>query len=706
MSAINNPLVKLLLELKVLVCAPAPAILLARSESPIRALALMNLLNEKEAISAVAAHLRIPQLDLDQRGICDSIPLEAVSKVDPQHLWNYKLLPLKIENETILCACANPLEHDALKTIQFATSKTVKVAIAEETKIAKFLTEFFFATNDSNDLKALEELPAVEVITQLSAKEVDIVVGDANLPPIIKLCNKILSDAVVLGASDIHVEPSAYGMEVRYRIDGVMTHGADIAKNSQPSVLSRFKLLAGMDIAEKRRPQDGRLRVQVSGENVDLRASCIPAADGEKMVFRLLRSDFQALNLSTLAFPPKIEISVKRALSGAGRLLVVTGPTGSGKTTTLYAFLNHLKDGASNIVTVEDPIEYRIAGINQIQINSSLDVSFASVLRSVLRQDPDVIMIGEIRDAETAQIALQAAQTGHFVLSTLHTNDAPAAITRLLNLGCDPHSLATSVAGTMAQRLVRKVCAACATSPSSEYLQKYSEWIGQNSISPDALKVGRGCEQCRNTGYKGRAAIYSYLEINSKVSELIQTKAPINQIVSEAKQRGYIDLNDASLQLIKDGVATFDEVIGYLSFASENPEAAKNSQPTSTSLRKERIVLIEDDADVRSVLSMLLQKEMFEVVEASNGLEGLEKIYANPPSLVLCDLMMPVMDGKEFLQKMRNNKNTQAIPVVILTAVDNEANEVGLLELGAKDFVSKTSSSQVLLARVRKAMAS
>ncbi len=675
---------------------------MSRPECPIRALALMNLIDEQTAIRKVAERLKIRVLDLDQELKSPLEIQDLLSKLDLQTLWKHKAIPVRAEGPAIICAFANPLDQEASKYIQFTLSKPVIPAIAEEFRISKILGDMISPQRRKNDsLDALRNEASVVESIKEPAPESDISLNEEDLSPIIKLCNSILADAVHEEASDIHIEPSEYGLEVRYRIDGVMTKALEVPKRSQPHVISRLKLLSGMDIAEKRRPQDGRLRVQVSGESVDLRASSIPAAHGEKLVFRLLRSGTQTLSLEKLGLPPKVELSITRALGGSGKLLVVTGPTGSGKTTTLYTCLHKLKDGTSNIITVEDPIEYRIQGINQIQINSAIDVSFASTLRSVLRQDPDVIMIGEIRDAETASIALQSAQTGHLVLSTLHTNDAPSAITRLMGLTSDPYVLASSVAGVLAQRLVRKVCSCCKSTPSESYLKKYEDWIRAHSIEIESLSVGVGCDQCRNTGYKGRVGVYSYLEMTEKIGELIHEKAPLSKILAEARCHGYLDLSDSSIALVKQGITTFDEVGSFL--APVDIKKLSSSAP-QRGIKKPKLLLIEDDPDVREILSMLLQKEMYEVIEAENGRAGLEKVYQDAPSIVLCDLMMPVMDGKEFLAKMKSNGETKKIPVLMLTAVDTEAHEVNLLDLGARDFLSKSGSPQVLLTRLRRAL--
>ena len=686
--------------------------------------------DETEAIEKVAEKLQIEHWKIDDPELYASLTVPAfVSKLNPEILWKHKTVPLKEVNGKIVTAFANPLDHEIKQLLEFTLGKKLTVVIAEEAKIQRLLGEHCPPSKMSIDeMNSVDVGDSIEVVNQ-SIKDQDLDVSSPDAPPIIKLCNKILADAVRAEASDIHIEPLQFGLEVRFRVDGMMQSVMEVPKRLQPYIITRFKLLAGMDISEKRRPQDGRVRIKVQGETLDLRASSVPAAYGEKMVFRLLRSDSVELSFESLGFPDTLRGAITKALDAHGKLFLVTGPTGSGKTTTLYTCLNYLKDGTSNIETVEDPVEYRIPGINQIQINESINVTFASALRSILRQDPDVIMIGEIRDTETAQIAMQAAQTGHQVLSTLHTNSAPAAISRLLNLGIQPYIIASSLAGVLAQRLVRKICAACAKPLDQVQQQKHAEIIAAHKLETSKLQHAPGCKDCNFTGYRGRLGVYSYLEINDAITNLIHDQSSLPQLVREARKTGYQDLSDAALELVKSGSTTLDEVKSLLVFSEQSEPvldrlevgrpsqipAAKSSaagldkdiaQQKMSGIHKQKIVLIEDDEDVRRILSMLLKNEMFETYEAKDGREGLEQVYQHNPDIILCDLMMPGMDGREFLLKMKTHEQTRKIPVIILTAADTEENETGLLDLGAKDFLSKASSSKVMLSRIRRVLGS
>ncbi len=720
--------VRSLVDLGELENMPSDEAIYSQSCGAVRTLADLGLIDEQKALKALSAKLYVDYVDLDR--------LPEGKRLEPQHfeelnrevLARYKLFPLWKEKESYVVATANPFDMEGINLLEFALGKRVQIVLAEESKIQSSLTEYF--PDDISQFDILSDLESedyVEILGKNSATESDdINASEIDAPPIVRLANKIIADAYDKRASDIHIEPGQDKIEIRFRIDGVMHNFLEIPKRLQPYLLSRIKLIAGMDIAEKRKPQDGRLRVRVNQVPIDMRASSVPTAFGEKMVLRILRSDAAKVTFSELGVSPPIEKKLNSALDKRGKLFLVTGPTGSGKTTMLYTFLNYLRDGKTNIQTVEDPIEYRVPGISQIQVNNATGVTFASALRSVLRQDPDIILIGEIRDEETACIALQAAQTGHLVISTLHTNDAPSAVTRLMNLGVDPFLLGSSLEGVLAQRLIRKTCVECQRPLTDMQLAKYGAYIEHYSIDPATLYAGTGCEECHYSGYMGRTGLYSYLQVDGRIEECIYRSAPTSEIVHTALQRDYTDLHFAAIEAVKSGITTFDEVKAYLVLPEitevahvasqlkevqaveevheqeeEQVQEEEQEPARNDGIEKTKVLLVEDDEDTRSVLSLLLQREMYEVIEAENGAEGLQKVYEHNPGVVICDMMMPVMDGKEFLKKMHSRKETKSIPVVFLTAIDSEENELELLELGAQDFVSKTTSSSIMLTRIR-----
>lgn len=711
-----TPLLVLLKKLRLLSDQLDPSIIELSSEGPIRFFASRGLFAEDLALAQVGKALGIPVYDLDDEETLKRMQTPAfVDRVNPDLCWEHKMVPLWEEDECVAVAIANPLDDDGTRALEFELGCRIQIGIAPELKIAKLLDEYLPPSKTEFD--RLSDIGGGKAVEILQTAKLDLRAHEtgADTLPLVSLANQIIGGAVKEGASDIHIEPLQYSVDVRYRIDGMMRSVVELPKRLQSALTSRLKLLSGMDIAERRRPQDGRLHVRVSSENLDLRVSAIPTAHGEKLVLRLLRSNSNELTFSALHLPRDVERALKSALRARGKLLMVTGPTGSGKTTTLYTCLNFLKDGTSNIETVEDPIEYQIPGIQQIQVNDAIDVTFASALRSILRQDPDVIMVGEIRDSETAMIALQAAETGHLVLSTLHTNDAAATIPRLLGLGVPAVALSTGLAGVLAQRLVRRICTQCKTQAKYDGNDEISALMRRYHLNSTDLQKGAGCKTCGYTGYKGRVGIFSYLEITPGIAKLIHDGESLEDIVVEGQRNGFRTLNDAAIELIRSGITSYDEVQDYLTLPSQTqplefevkPIASARKEPVADTqaIRKQKVLIVDDEPHIRAMFSFILQRAMLEVVEASNGRDALEKVYAENPSIVLCDLRMPEMDGQEFLTRMRSDERTRNIPVVILTSNDSSATEVSLLDLGAREFLRKSSPAEVIVTRLRRAMA-
>lgn len=402
-------------------------------------------------------------------------------------------------------------------------------------------------TDDAFDLLAIQE-----TVDLLDAKD------DA---PIIRLANSILSQAVKQKASDIHLEPFEEEVKVRYRLDGVLYNILSIPQKLKAGILSRFKLMANLNIAEKRLPQDGRIRIRAAGRDVDIRVSTIPVRHGERVVLRILEQGTLLLPLSEIGFAPEDLAQLNRLISLTSGIVLVTGPTGAGKTTTLYAILNTINSPDKNIITIEDPVEYQLRGIGQIQVNPRISLTFASGLRSILRQDPDVILIGEIRDTETAEIAIQASLTGHLVFSTLHTNDAPSAMTRLIDMGVEPFLISTSVRAVLAQRLVRKICPSCRTPyrPSPDELSRLS--IDPSMLPDGRLFHGTGCPDCLGTGYKGRQGIYELFVLDPDIAHLVNIREDAAALREAGRKKGMQSLTDDGRRKVLEGITTIEEVL-------------------------------------------------------------------------------------------------------------------------------------------------
>jgi type IV pilus assembly protein PilB len=543
----------------------------------------------------------------------------------------------------------------------------------------------------------------------------------SKLPPIVRLVNMILSDAVKAGASDIHVEPQEDLLQVRYRVDGALVDALKVPKHLQPNVISRFKIIARLDIAEHRKPQDGRSRLRFEDRRIDLRVSTLPAQFGEKVVVRLLDSSKARIDMDQLGLAPDILVRFRRLLAGPQGMILVTGPTGSGKTSTLYAALNWLKSPTKNIITVEDPIEFQVPGLTQVQIDTRSGMTFAAGLRSILRQDPNIILVGEIRDPETASIALEAAQTGHLLLSTLHTNDSVSTITRLLDLGIEPFKVASSVIGILAQRLLRRVCPACAVerAPQQEAVEKAG---GRGRLPADARwKAGAGCAACQHTGFKGRLAIHELLEVTEEIRDLIARRSPDHAIRSAARRSGMRGLMEAGIIGAAQGLTTLEEVVrvaprddaptpqadtaapaapGPLTSA-RGDEPARAAPPEAAENAPASILILDDDPDTQTLLKRILEKAGYETTVAGDGIEALLYLGKKTFDLILSDINMPNMDGIKLIEM--NNRKGITVPVIFLTAQGGEDCEQRCLELGAVDFIKKPFQKDILLMRVGRA---
>jgi len=467
----------------------------------------------------------------------------------------HQVVPLFKVGETLTVATADPLNLTALDEIRLKTGKTIEPVVTTDGEIAQALGEYYGARGRLEELvTGLVREKGLEGDKTHDAKRLQ---GLVSEPPVVKLVNLLLADAVRNRASDIHLEPERDTLRVRFRVDGMLREFTSLPKHLEPAVLSRTKILAALDIAERRKPQDGRFRINMEGHELDVRVSVVPAIDGETIVLRLLDQRGLSLKLEQTGMGPQVLAPYRELLKKAWGILLVTGPTGSGKTTTLYATLATLNAVEKNIVTLEDPVEYRLTGVRQIPVNPAVNLTFATGLRSILRQDPDVIMVGEIRDAETAEIAVQSALTGHLVFSTLHTNDAATAITRLTDMGIEPFLLTSSLLGVMAQRLVRTVCSDCKQpDPAQAETAAKLGFTGQGKWAR-----GKGCRQCGQTGYHGRAGLFELMVMDEELQRLTLAKASSTALSAHAQKAGMVPLRAEGLRKAAEGVTTVEEIL-------------------------------------------------------------------------------------------------------------------------------------------------
>ena len=516
-----------------------------RKERIGRLLVELGHVTEAQLAELVADQLRIPCVDIEMVTVAP----EAQRVVSQELAVQHRCLPWRIEGRELYLLMADPTDLGAMDAVAFASGLRVRPVVIPDHQLAVAIASTYHVESDD----ALERFDDVDLADQLSvideieADDVEDMSRAAQSAPVVKLVNAIFADAIRAGASDIHIEPQQKGVDLRYRVDGVLRLIMNIPKRSQAKIVSRIKIVAHLDIAERRRPQDGRTRISLGGHAYDLRVSTLPTADGEKVVVRILPQDRASTTLDALGFEADVLEQFKRLLGRPQGILLVTGPTGSGKTSTLYAALNFLRAEAVNIVTIEDPVEYRIEGVNQVAVAEKAGLTFAEGLRSILRQDPDVLMVGEIRDRETADIAFQAAQTGHLVLSTLHTNDAPSAVTRLINLGLPGYLVASSLLGVMAQRLVRTLCDC-------------------RQVAPDGTAVPTGCPACRYTGFRGRTAVHELMRMTPPLRTLVlQDSVSADDLRRASQANGMRTMYEDGLRKVARGRTTVDELLHVVS---------------------------------------------------------------------------------------------------------------------------------------------
>jgi len=486
-------------------------------------------------------------------------PAELLSLVPPHTARVQGVLPLDFDGQVLKVVVINPLDPNVIDNLRFATQKDISICVAPAAQIQAVI-ERYYGTEISDTEDLLKSLAGDAV--RAGANEVIDIEG-ASAAPIVKYVNTIIAQAIQARASDIHFEPFEHDFKIRYRVDGALYEMAPPPRQLATAITSRIKVMSNLNIAERRIPQDGRIQTTMAGRQVDLRVSTLPTQFGESIVLRVLDRSTVKLDLAAIGLPERIYNYICEVIEKPNGIFIVTGPTGSGKTTTLYACLNRINTTDSKLLTAEEPVEYEIEGIQQVPIHEAIGLTFARALRAFLRQDPDRIMVGETRDLETAQIAIQASLTGHLVFTTLHTNDAPGAIARLIDMGVEPFLIASSLEGVLGQRLVRKICTGCRTpyEPNEDVLRQIG--LSVHDIGDKNFYYGTGCDQCNRTGYKGRKGIYELLDISEPIRELISSRAPSVVIRQKAIELGMTTLRSDGLRSIFEGETTIEEVLKY-----------------------------------------------------------------------------------------------------------------------------------------------
>ncbi len=702
-------------------------------------LVVQKVVNDEQILTALSTRFRLKIAELDKADPT------AKERVPEQVARRYHILPFRATDSYLEIATANPFDLDAEKALAFATAREIRMLLLAPSKIAERLDDMYRPEKAVDKLlEGMESSAALEHLQDAAPDEITLAASEAEASqrPVVRLVDLIISEGILARSSDIHIEPEEGGVAVRYRIDGVLRQVMKIPRQAGLPLISRIKIMSSLDIADRLRPQDGRARVAVNGQPIDLRVSTLPATLGEKVVIRILDSRATVKSLDSLGLNTNETEGIRRLLENHEGIILVTGPTGSGKTTTLYSCINQIKSEGVNIVTVEDPVEYRMQGIVQVQVQEKAGLTFASALRSILRQDPNVVLIGEIRDRETAQIAVQASLTGHLVLSTLHTNDASNAVTRLVDIGVEAYKIAAALRGVLAQRLMRKICPTCKEVWMETPADRLGKWVPKGT----PLYRAAGCPDCAMTGYRGRFSIVEVLTVTAEVERRIASGETAEHIAGAARRGGMKGLWESGLEHVLRGESTLDELTRVVDIPQddERPPAAAAAprrpgggvpqpqlaphagaalapEPTADALVEHfelleepappprsgphglpavKVLLVDDEDSLRKVMRDLLERDGYDVAEARDGVQALDQIDRVGPDIIVLDLNLPGLDGYGVLSHLRSRPATAAIPVIVLTAKGDEDNEVRVFELGADDFLTKPFRARALSARL------
>jgi type IV pilus assembly protein PilB len=709
----------------------------------------LNYVNDQELAQALSFQLGIPYIDLKET----PAESESIKLIPLKFAKKYRIMPVAVEHKTLILAMEDPFDFEAIEMAAFSSGCEIHPHIAGGKDIEEAI-ELYYSVDSFEDFTY-----APGEMENFTQAEIQKLMKESEKIPVIKLVDSVVMRAISSRASDIHIEPQEKKVLIRHRIDGMMRKTMIIPKWVQNAVVSRIKIMANMDISERRLPQDGKIKITADNKSIDLRISTLPTQYGEKVVIRILDTGKSMMTLEEVGLLSENLRKVRNLIHLPKGIILVCGPTGSGKTTTIYAALTELVQKDINIITLEDPIEYALEGLNQVQINEKTGLTFAKALRSVLRQDPNVIFVGEIRDLETAEIALRASMTGHLVISTLHTNDAVSTISRLVDMNVAPYLIASCVSGIISQRLLRVLCEHCREEykPSPEILQRVHIWLRGEVSFP--FYRGQGCDKCQKTGYRGRIPVHEILVITPEIRGLITQRAPESAIQEAARKHGMHTIMEDAVEKLSQGRTTIDEVERIL-FTLEDSETTIRLQcpscheflepdwrvcpycthrvqrivtpeasPMSSDLppvqgapfsvagltpisgfqfierqtqdfRGLKILIVEDDEMLRKTMAFLLSEEQFTVTMAQNGKKALEEIAQNTPQLVITDIVMPEMDGLTLIKQLRQESATASIPVIILSQKDRIEDKLQGFAVGIDDYLPKPFSLEELLFRV------
>lgn len=693
-------------------------------------------LNEKEIRQFVKLALQIRTVDLDkvaaEKDVIEAIPEDICRR--------YNLMGLQMDKTLIAVAFSDPFNLDAENEIEYLTRKYVK----------KFFAPINIIQQKINEYYAPEKL--ITSFVNNNNRKINIkFAGDTNFDsdsPVVKLVDQIIFDSISKEVSDIHIEPKESVVQVRFRIDGVLRNQLEVPASIHPALSSRIKIISNLNIAESRKPQDGKAKAIIEDVDIDLRVSILPTSFGEKIVIRLLDKRNASVSFDKMGITGYNREVLEQCFKLTQGMVLVTGPTGSGKSTTLYSAINRIRNTTNNILTIEDPIEYMFEGINQVQVNEKAGITFASALRSFLRQDPDVILVGEIRDKETAETSIQAALTGHLVLSTLHTNDTFTTVTRMKDMGIDKFKIAEALGAIIAQRLVRKLCDCKTPVKESNIDEKLLNILKATGHNVSVFEP-KGCAKCGFAGYKGRIGVYEILILDTMLKDLVASDATVSVMRKAAKNGGFKNLFEDAMGLVAQGITDYDEVVRVINPVLEKDKEtavpkekkvdileddplkleiketakveskaapatdlkaeapAKPAIPVNSDITKSpaKILVTDDSVQTRLMVTKIIEKmSSWDTMEANDGVEALEMIQKDKPDLIVLDIMMPNMDGYELLQEIRANPDLENIPVLIFSALKTQKSEQKVYELGADGFIVKPIEPNRMIEQIGKVL--
>lgn len=648
-----------------------------------------RIITDDDLANVLSEQLKIPVADVHPEKISQNL----LSLFVQSYMRKNRFLPLEISGRKLVIATDNPVNSELISEAAFITGMDILVSVARTAEMDRAFNELFGRENlfvEMND----DFLETSAVSAKMKRED-----EEKSTKPVVRLVNAVILDAIKLRASDIHFEPQENTLIVRYRIDGFLHEHLRIPKSAERMVISRIKIMARMDITQSRKPQDGNIQLYVAKKDISLRVSTLPIMNGEKIVIRILDKSKIMISMESLGLSEEHIRIIRRNMEKSQGIILVTGPTGSGKTTTLYSVLQELDYGHKNVSTIEDPIEYTIKGINQTQIDTKSGMTFAAALRTLLRQDPNVVLVGEIRDTETASTAFKAAMTGHLIFSTLHTNDEISTIVRLRDLDIAPYLISDGLLLIIAQRLVRKVCRECATERDADDEERL--FLGLERGGKIQAANPKGCESCGFTGYRGVIGIYGVLETNQKIKEMIEKSAHVNVMNDYLERQGYRSIMADGVGKVLSGVTTADELkrvldIGRFEGERRNRESAKSEREGEA-----KILIVDDVKTVRVMLKALLESEGFSVAEAENGRDAFRILKEGGCSLLVTDVSMPEMNGFQLLDAVREDEKLRGMPVIMLTSQSESESEVKGLKSGADDYISKPIDPERVILRVK-----